>query len=230
VCGKRSVPLDEADRLLVREDKAQRSVGRVRPIDQVHPLVVAPVTSQQKARDRGHEEICKRAQVAAQIGQTIRAGQNQRIFYANRLLGTGDWWWAPSWWPESFEIAGIHGVNVNRILGLSALLIVVNLNAGEADVAGVDVTRSSDGTYRFDVTVRHGDEGWKHYANRWEVLAPDGTVLGTRTLYHLHVDEQPFTRSLSGVTVPRGVTRVTVRAHDLVHGTGGAEMVVDIPK
>ena len=91
-------------------------------------------------------------------------------------------------------------------------------------------SRSVDGTYRFDVTVQHGDEGWKHYANRWEVLAPDGTVLGTRTLYHPHVDEQPFTRSLSGVEIPRGVTTVTVRAHDLVHGTGGAEMVVDIPR
>jgi len=122
------------------------------------------------------------------------------------------------------------GVNVNKLLGLSTMLVVATLNAGEVDVTAVDVTRNPDGTYRFDVTVQHADEGWKHYANRWEVLAPDGTVLGVRTLYHPHVDEQPFTRSLSGVAIPLGVTTVAVRAYDLVHGAGGAEMVVDIPQ
>ncbi len=121
-------------------------------------------------------------------------------------------------------------MNPNKLLGLSALLVVATINAGEADVTAVELSRSSDGTYRFDVTVQHADEGWKHYANRWEVLAPDGTVLGVRTLYHPHVDEQPFTRSLSSVEIPRGVTTVTVRGHDLVHGTGGAEMAVDIPR
>ncbi len=121
-------------------------------------------------------------------------------------------------------------MNANKLLGLSTLLVVTTINAGEADVTAVELTRSSDGTYRFDVTVQHADEGWKHYANRWEVLASDGTVLGVRTLYHPHVGEQPFTRSLSGVVVPLNVSRVTVRAHDLVHGDGGTEMVVDIPQ
>jgi hypothetical protein len=119
---------------------------------------------------------------------------------------------------------------VTKLLGLSTLLVATMINAGEAGVTAVELTRSTDGTYRFDVTVQHADEGWKHYANRWEVLAPDGTVLGVRTLYHPHVDEQPFTRSLSGVAIPPNVSSVTVRAHDLVHGTGGAEMVVDIPR
>ncbi len=120
---------------------------------------------------------------------------------------------------------------MNILLALSSLLLAASaISAGEADVTAVDVTRSSDGTYSFDVTVHHSDEGWKHYANRWEVLAPDGTVLGTRTLYHPHVGEQPFTRSLSGVAIPKSVTTVTVRAHDLVHGNGGVEMVVEVPQ
>ena len=55
-----------------------------------------------------------------------------------------------------------------------------------------------------------------HYADKWEVLAPDGTVLGTRTLYHPHVDEQPFTRSLSGVSVAETIADVSVRGHDSV--------------
>jgi hypothetical protein len=102
--------------------------------------------------------------------------------------------------------------------------------AGEADVVDVQVSHSGDGTWRFDVTVRHADTGWDHYADAFEVVAPDGTVLGTRTLLHPHVDEQPFTRSLAGVAIPGDVAEVTVRAHDNVDGYGGAEMTVRLPE
>jgi len=102
--------------------------------------------------------------------------------------------------------------------------------AGEADVVGAKASKSSDGTWTFDVTVAHADEGWDHYANRWDVVAPDGTVLGTRTLHHPHETEQPFTRSLRGVSVPEGVVSVLIRANDSVHGTGGKEFSVELPK
>lgn len=101
--------------------------------------------------------------------------------------------------------------------------------AGQADVVAVEVSRAADGTWRFDVTVRHADEGWDHYADAWEVVAPDGTVLGTRTLLHPHVEEQPFTRSLSGVVIPEGLAEVIVRARDSVHGHGGRELRVALP-
>ncbi|MEO9874005.1 MAG: hypothetical protein ABJM26_18895 [Anderseniella sp.] len=100
--------------------------------------------------------------------------------------------------------------------------------AGEADVVDAKASKASDGTWTFDVTVAHADEGWDHYANRWDVVAPDGTVLGTRTLHHPHETEQPFTRSLRGVSVPDGVVSVTIRANDSVHGTGGKEFSVDL--
>ncbi len=100
--------------------------------------------------------------------------------------------------------------------------------AGEADV--LDVVVSCNATCRFDVTVKHADGGWDHYANAWEVVAPNGEVLGTRTLHHPHVDEQPFTRSLGGVEIPQGVTEVVVRAYDSVHGDGGHEFTVSIPR
>lgn len=103
-------------------------------------------------------------------------------------------------------------------------------SAGEADVIGVKVTREAGGTYMFDVTVRHADTGWDHYADRWEVLAPDGAVLGTRELAHPHENEQPFTRSLAGVTIPDTVSEVTVRAHDSVHGYGGGEHKAAVPR
>jgi hypothetical protein len=104
-----------------------------------------------------------------------------------------------------------------------------------ADVEFVRATLAADGTWRFEVTVRHPDTGWDDYADGWDVLTPDGQVLKidetdrfTRLLLHPHESEQPFTRSQSGVMVPDGVTEVIVRAHDLVDGFGGREVRVDL--
>ena len=103
------------------------------------------------------------------------------------------------------------------------------LLAGEAHVVDERAIKESSATYSFHVTVQHADTGWDHYADKWEVLGPDGTVLGTRVLLHPHVNEQPFTRSLSGVKIPEGIKSVTVRAHDKVHGWGGKVITVDLP-
>ena len=108
------------------------------------------------------------------------------------------------------------------------LLMSTAAYAGEADVTEVIVTHTGDGTYKIDVTVRHADEGWKHYADKWDVMAPDGTVLGTRILAHPHVEEQPFTRSLAGVKITENIAEVTVGAHDLVHGYGGKTVKVTV--
>lgn len=102
--------------------------------------------------------------------------------------------------------------------------------AGEADVLEVTVTSEAAGTWRFDATVAHADTGWTHYADAWEVLAPDGGVLATRTLVHPHEAEQPFTRSLGGVFVPDGMDEVRLRARDSVHGYGGREVRVTLPR
>lgn len=101
--------------------------------------------------------------------------------------------------------------------------------AGLADVTKVEAFLLG-GAWTFNVTVAHADEGWEHYADEWQVVAPDGTVLGTRTLYHPHVTEQPFTRSLGGVVIPDGMTEVTLRARDSVHGYGGQELTVKLRK
>jgi hypothetical protein len=111
---------------------------------------------------------------------------------------------------------------------LVATLIAGEGAAGEADVVKVDVKQGADGSYRFSVTVRHDDEGWDHYANRWDVVAEDGTVLATRVLAHPHENEQPFTRSLGGVVVPEGTKQVMLRAGDSVHDNGGATITIDL--
>jgi hypothetical protein len=101
---------------------------------------------------------------------------------------------------------------------------------GLADVLQVQIRpAAAAGQYDIDVTLRHADSGWDHYANRWEVLAPDGSVIATRVLVHPHVHEQPFTRGLSGVRIPAEHTWVRVRGHDLVHGYGGREVTLSVP-
>ena len=118
------------------------------------------------------------------------------------------------------------------VLAFGSLMMLASAAAmaGEADVVGVKIIKEGTGTYRFDVSVRHADEGWTHYADAWEVLTPGGTVLGARELAHPHENEQPFTRSLSGVRIPEAVNQVTVRARDLVHGFGGTEMRLEVPR
>jgi hypothetical protein len=101
--------------------------------------------------------------------------------------------------------------------------------AGLADVTAARATCTGD-TCTFTVTVRHADAGWDHYTDRWEVVGPDGAVLATRVLLHPHVDQQPFTREQAGVVVPVAVHRVTIRAHDSVHGWGGVAARVDLPR
>lgn len=91
------------------------------------------------------------------------------------------------------------------------------LQAGEVEIVKVRLQQQGQ-SWTAHVTLRHGDTGWEHYADGWRVVNPDGEVLGHRTLHHPHVNEQPFTRSLSGIMIPQGLTDVAVEAHDKVHG------------
>ncbi len=104
-----------------------------------------------------------------------------------------------------------------------------------ADVLHVRAEEMDDATWTFEVTVEHPDTGWEDYADGWDVVTPGGEVLKpnpddafTRVLLHPHENEQPFTRSQRGIAIPEGVTEVRVRAHDLVDGFGGREVIVDL--
>lgn len=101
--------------------------------------------------------------------------------------------------------------------------------AGDVEIVGAKAKSTGGGTYSFTVTLKHGDEGWEHYADGWDVLGPGDAVLGKRVLHHPHVDEQPFTRGLPGVAVPAGVKTVRIRAHDKVHGNADKTFEVTLP-
>ncbi|PLY12269.1 MAG: hypothetical protein C0631_17200 [Sedimenticola sp.] len=96
--------------------------------------------------------------------------------------------------------------------------ITLSVSAGEADVVDVRISCDEKAICHFSVTVKHDDQGWQHYANKWEILTTEGDILGVRELAHPHENEQPFTRSLGNVAIPEGVVEVIIRAHDLVHG------------
>ena len=109
------------------------------------------------------------------------------------------------------------------------LLMAMPLASAEPVIEDVSVQREGGGTWRFSVTIRHPDTGWDHYADGWRVLDMDGNELGLRVLYHPHVEEQPFTRSLGGVRIPEGTRQVRVQARDLPGGWNEGSVVVDLP-
>ena len=121
------------------------------------------------------------------------------------------------------------------LLCLSGLLSAVRAGAGEADVLEVDIRCRPvkhgfpASVCRISVTVQHADSGWKHYANRYDVLQVGGKLITTRVLRHPHVDEQPFRRESGAIVIPHEVEKLKVRAHDLVHGLGGAEVIQEVP-
>jgi len=103
-------------------------------------------------------------------------------------------------------------------------------NEGEscAHVVGATASKSSSSSmenhnsWTISATVSSSETGWDKHSDEWKVEhSEDGTMFGTRTLGHPYVDEQPFTKSLSGVNIPDTANVVTISARDSVLGCCG---------
>ncbi len=103
------------------------------------------------------------------------------------------------------------------LLLLLAFVFIQPAAADSVKIVKAKAHQQGDSWY-FTVTLKHADTGWDHYADAWRVVTEDGKVLGERTLYHPHVDEQPFTRGLGDVKIPAEIKKVYIEAHDKVHG------------
>ena len=121
--------------------------------------------------------------------------------------------------------------NSPLIIILAILLTFFSMAAisGEVTIVDAKVNKTAEETYNFSVKLKHTDTGWDHYANRWQILTPEHQVLGTRTLHHPHVNEQPFTRSLGGVKIPADVSTIIIQARDSVHGVGAQKFILKLP-
>ena len=109
---------------------------------------------------------------------------------------------------------------------LAGLLVSGAVHAGDVEIVKVAMKASGE-QWRANVTLKHADTGWEHYADAWRVMTEEGKLLGTRVLYHPHVNEQPFTRSLS-LAIPKDMGVVYVEAHDKVHGWSKQRVRIDL--
>ncbi|WP_197722068.1 hypothetical protein [Sulfuriflexus mobilis] len=110
---------------------------------------------------------------------------------------------------------------------ISALLVTAAVRAGEVEIQNVYL-QQHDSTWQAEVTLKHADTGWEHYADAWRVVNATGKLIATRVLYHPHVNEQPFTRSLSNINIPPGTDIIFVEAHDKQHGWSRQRVRVDL--
>jgi len=112
------------------------------------------------------------------------------------------------------------------LAAVAAASVVFPAVAGKPQALNARIVKLGDkSSYYFEVTVAHIDSSWDHYLDRWEVIGPGGKVLGTRVLFHPHIGEESFFRTLHGVTIPEGVKHVIIRVHDKTHGYGREKLM-----
>jgi len=107
----------------------------------------------------------------------------------------------------------------------------LEMNSLDLDYTHVIKARGAvrNGSWTIYVTLLHNDSGWGHYADRWQIIDPaTGEILAERILGHPHENEQPFTRSLSRISLPASITVILIRGACQVHGFGGSEITIDL--
>lgn len=100
-----------------------------------------------------------------------------------------------------------------RSLFFVLLIITSSISiASDAKIIKASAELTSAQKFNITVTLEHADEGWDHFANAWRVYSKEGELIGERVLHHPHVKEQPFTRTLLGLSVPSNVKEVVIVA------------------
>lgn len=92
-----------------------------------------------------------------------------------------------------------------------------------AQITNVNVSGNS-GNYTFAITIASPDTGCDAYANWWEVVSPDETLIYRRILAHSHINEQPFTRSGGPINIETNQP-VIVRVH--MHPSGYSNLAME---
>jgi len=120
-------------------------------------------------------------------------------------------------------------MHLRKYMAIIGILFSTSVFANDVEIVKVVLT-SQTGSWRADVTLKHADTGWSHYADAWRIVDGSGNEIGKRTLYHPHVNEQPFTRSLSSFQLNKNIKILFVEAHDLKHGWSPNKIKIDMQK
>lgn len=120
-------------------------------------------------------------------------------------------------------------MQLKKYLIVIGLLLTASVFASEVEIVKVVLTKYT-GTWRADVTLNHADTGWKHYADAWRLVDEKGNEIAKRTLYHPHVNEQPFTRSLHDFQIPKNKKIIYVEAHDFNRDWSPQKVMIDLRK
>jgi len=123
-------------------------------------------------------------------------------------------------------------LNIKRLVVVCVLstATISMAHANDVTILSADFKRSADQLWTVRVTLKHGDTGWDHYADNWRIVDSEGNILGDRVLYHPHVNEQPFTRSLARVQIPESLNTVYIEAHDKLHGWAKQRLTINMDK
>ncbi len=97
------------------------------------------------------------------------------------------------------------------------------------DVIAAKVVARAAEKFDFDVTVSSPYDTPQRYADAFRVTDKAGKVLGERVLLHDHATEQPFTRDLYGVVIPKNIKLVLVQGRDQKYGWGGKTVELALP-
>jgi Electron transfer DM13 len=98
------------------------------------------------------------------------------------------------------------------------------------DVIAVKVSSQSERVFSVEATISSVYDTPSRYADAFRVVTPEGQVLGVRELTHDHENEQPFTRSLDGVSIPAGINVAVVEGRDQANGWGGQRWEIQLPE
>ena len=103
-------------------------------------------------------------------------------------------------------IAACNGSDNQSKETLDAGNTTAKANITEVTVGGAKLN------YTFNVTIQSDETGCEQYADWWEILKEDGTLVYRRILGHSHPNDQPFTRSGGPAKVDQNEI-LYVRAH-----------------